>query len=154
MYTVASVSDTSFERALLATAVVKARKFGARIKGAWVHCVKGTQAQRPGRIWDFLYEDFHTKVRANSAYHARALGWEEWVAREICKVRRQEHPIEWRLTYALSHESYGGHDHNDGSVTVTVKAASRTEAIKRGATKVKRSNPVHEAKLTNCVPTV
>jgi len=135
---------------MLADAVVEARKLGAEIKYGTVYmCLRQPSGNK---CYLFEYNNggdkcFSEEVWASNAYHARALGWEAWVARE---TRRQKYPIEWVLTYALSHESYGGYDHKDGNVSIRVKAASRTEAIKLGVAKMRRTNPTYEAKLTDC----
>lgn len=64
--------DTAFERCWLADSVAVARTLGAQIRKGWVH--------QTCNGWEFHYGDFYVFNRAENAYHARALGWDAWVA--------------------------------------------------------------------------
>lgn len=68
-----NIQDSLFERSLLRETVADARKAGARIREAWVH-------QYDDQRWEFVYRDFNATVSATTAWGARALGWEQWLA--------------------------------------------------------------------------
>ena len=44
------------------------------------------------------------------------------------------------VTIAISHESYGGYDHNDGTETHRVKAINRDVAAKKGLRKAEEDS--------------
>ncbi len=69
-----NLQDSLFERTLLREIVADARKAGAKIRKAWVH-----KCDERGR-WEFVYGEFSTTVSAETAWGARALGWEQWLA--------------------------------------------------------------------------
>lgn len=66
-------------RFMLAAATDEARKLGAKIRKAFVCCHRNPNGER---FYLFEYDGFSTEVWADDAYHARALGWERWIAAE------------------------------------------------------------------------
>jgi len=74
------MNDTTFERLLLKDAVKEARSLGAIIKNGSIH--------KTGNTWEFFYKDFSWYGRAENAYHARAIGWEEWCLFENGKNKK------------------------------------------------------------------
>jgi len=73
-----AMNDTSFERCCLADVVREARNRGAKIRDGTVLC---SWEKPTGDKWYlFEYGRFSVGVWAENAYHARALGWDNWIA--------------------------------------------------------------------------
>lgn len=53
----------------------------------------------------------------------------------------------WNANVELSHESFGGYTHKDGTVDITVCAPSRTEAEHEVRKKAKRLYPLYDCRL-------